>query len=319
MTVAPARPSGRASIMAMNTANTATVTIEGQPVASGQQPPSLFYSGVDSTYFQTMRVPLLRGREFTESDNETAPSVAIVNQTMADRFWPHQDPLGRRFSMKADTDLAKTVQIVGVAGNGKYLFVAEDPTPFVYVPLAQNYNSMRTLQVRSFVPPETLLAPMQAQVHQLAPDLPITEAKTMKLAIEDGLWIFRLGAGVAAAMGAIGLILAVVGIYGIVSFSTAQRTREIGIRMALGGSAGDVMRMILQQSVGMVIIGLVVGLLAALGITRLMTQLLIGVSPIDPLTYLAVAGLLSVVALAACWIPARRATRVDPMVALRYE
>jgi predicted permease len=302
-----------------NNPNTGTVTIEGQTAANGQQPPSLFFSVVGPAYFQTMRVPLLRGRAFTESDNGTAPLVAIVNQTMADKFWPRQDPLGKRFSMKSDTDLAKTVQIVGVAGNGKYLFVAEDPTPFVYLPLEQNYNSLRTLQVRSFVRPETLLAPMQAQVHQLAPDLPITEAKTMKLALDNGLGIFRLGAGVAAAMGAIGLILAVVGIYGIVSFSTAQRTREIGIRMALGGSARDVMRMILQQSVSMVIIGLGVGLLAALGITRLMTQLLIGVSPIDPLTYVMVAGLLSVVAFAACWIPARRATRVDPGIALRYE
>jgi len=302
-----------------NTANASTVTIEGQTVASGQQPPSLFYSGVDPTYFETMRVPLLRGRAFTESDNETAPSVAIVNQTMADKFWPHQDPLGKRLSLKPDTDLAKTVQIVGVSGNGKYLFVAEDPTPFVFVPLAQNYNSMRTLQVRSSVPPETLLAPMQAQVHQLAPDLPVTEANTMKLSIDNGLWIFRLGAGMAAAMGGIGLILAIIGIYGIVSFSAAQRTREIGIRMALGGSAGDVIRLILRQGVRMVVSGLGVGLIAALGITRVMARLLVGVSPSDPLTYLTVALLLAAVALVACWIPARRATHVDPGVALRYE
>jgi ABC-type antimicrobial peptide transport system permease subunit len=178
---------------------------------------------------------------------------------------------------------------------------------------------MRTLQVRSSVPPETLLAPMQAQVHQLAPDLPVTEANTMKLSIDNGLWIFRLGAGMAAAMGGIGLILAIIGIYGIVSFSAAQRTREIGIRMALGGSAGDVIRLILRQGVRMVVSGLGVGLIAALGITRVMARLLVGVSPSDPLTYLTVALLLAAVALVACWIPARRATHVDPGVALRYE
>lgn len=141
----------------------------------------------------------------------------------------------------------------------------------------------------------------------------------MKQSMGDELLEYRLGAGVAAAMGAIGLILAVIGIYGIVSFSTAQRTREIGIRMALGGSARDVMRLILQQGVRMVAIGLAVGLLAALGITRVMTGLLIGVNPSDPLTYATVAIVLSAVALLACWLPARRATRVDPGVALRYE
>jgi ABC-type antimicrobial peptide transport system permease subunit len=173
--------------------------------------------------------------------------------------------------------------------------------------------------VRSSVPPETLLAPVQAEVHKLAPDLPVTEAKTMQEIVGLALRLFRWGAEVAAAMGGIGLILAIVGIYGIVSFSAAQRTREIGIRMALGGSAGDVIRLILRQGIRMVVIGLGVGVIATLGITRVMTRLLVGISPSDPLTYVTVALLLSSVALLACWIPARRATRVDPGVALRYE
>jgi predicted permease len=299
--------------------NTGTVAFEGQTLPRGQQPPSLFFNTVDPTFFETMRVPLLRGRAFTESDNQTAPPVVIVNQTMADKFWQHQDPVGKRFSLKTATGLAKTMQIVGVAGNGKYVLISEDPTPFFYVPLAQNYTSVRALLVRSSVPPVGLLTPLQVEIHKLAPDLPVTEAKTMKQSMSDELLEYRLGAGVAAAMGAIGLILAVIGIYGIVSFSTAQRTREIGIRMALGGSARDVMRLILQQGVRMVAIGLAVGLLAALGITRVMTGLLIGVNPSDPLTYATVAIVLSAVALLACWLPARRATRVDPGVALRYE
>jgi putative ABC transport system permease protein len=298
---------------------TGTVSFEGQTVPSGQQPPALFFNSIDPNYFETMRVPLLRGRAFTELDNQTAPPVVIVNQTMADKYWPHQDPLGKRFSLKTATGPAKTLQVVGVVTNGKYIFVSEDPTPFFYLPLAQNYTSVRTLQVRSSVAPQTLLGPVQAEIHRLAPDLPVTDPKTMKQSIRDDLLEYRLGAAVAAAMGGIGLILAVIGIYGIVSFSAAQRTREIGIRMALGGSASDVIRLILRQGVGMVIVGLGVGVLAALGITRVMTRLLVGVSPSDPLTYAAVALLLAAVALLACWIPARRATRVDPGIALRYE
>jgi putative ABC transport system permease protein len=173
--------------------------------------------------------------------------------------------------------------------------------------------------VRSSVPPETPLAPVQAEIHKLAPDLPVTEAKTMQEIVGLALRLFRWGAEVAAAMGGIGLILAIIGIYGIVSFSAAQRTREIGIRMALGGTAGDVIRLILRQGIRMVVIGLGVGVIATLGITRVMTRLLVGISPSDPLTYVTVALLLSSVALLACWIPARRATRVDPGIALRYE
>jgi predicted permease len=304
-----------------NIVHAGAVIFEGQQLSAGQQPPSLFFNSIDPGYFATMRVPLIRGREFSAFDNESAPQVAIVNQTMADRFYPHQDPIGKRFSVKTATGPAKTWQIVGIAGNGKYVFIAEEPTPFFYVPLAQNYISTRALQVRSSVQPETLLTPVQNIVHKLAPDLPIMDARTMKQTLEgqNGLSVFRTGATVAAEIGAIALILAVVGIYGIVSFSAAQRTREIGIRMALGGSARDVVGLILQQGVRMVAAGLGIGLLAALGITRVMTRLLVGVSPSDPLTYITVALLLGAVALAACWIPARRATHVDPNIALRYE
>ncbi|HTC88622.1 MAG TPA: ABC transporter permease, partial [Bryobacteraceae bacterium] len=304
-----------------NIVNAGAVTFEGQQLPAGQQPPSLFFNSIDPGYFATMRIPLVRGREFSDFDNENAPQVAIVNQTMADRFYPHQDPIGKRFSVKAPASPAKTLQIVGIAGNGKYVFIAEEPTPFFYVPLAQNYVSTRALQVRSSGRPETLLAPVQNVIHKLAPDLPIMDARTMKQTLEgqNGLSVFRAGATVAAEIGAIALILAVVGIYGIVSFSAAQRTREIGIRMALGGSARDVISLILQQGVRLVAVGLGIGLLAALGITRVMTRLLVGVSPSDPLTYASVALLLAAIALAACWIPARRATHVDPNIALRYE
>jgi predicted permease len=299
--------------------NVATVTFQNEPSAPGRQPPTIFFNNIDTGYVQTMRVPLLRGRAFTELDNPASPPVVIVNQTMADKYWPHQDPIGRRFTLKTATEPAKAVQIVGITGNGKYLLIGEDPTPFFYVPSAQNYTSARSLLLRSSVPPESLLAPLQKEIQKLAPDLPVTEAKTMQQSLTDDLIEFRIGARVAASLGILGLILALIGIYGVVSFAAAQRTREIGIRMALGGNARDVIRLILGQGLRMVIVGLAVGLLASLAVTRLMTGLLIGVSPSDPLTYTAVAVLLATIAMAACWIPAHRATSVDPGVALRYE
>jgi predicted permease len=305
----------------VNIVNSSTVNVEGRQLPNGQPPPSIFFNNVDSSYFQTMRVALLRGRAFTDFDSESAPLVAIVNQTMADRFWPKQDPIGKRFTVNNTGKPAQVVQVVGIAADGKYAFIAEEPTPFFYVPLAQNFTSMRALQVRSSIPPEKLISQMRSVIRSLAPDLPIIEARSMDEVIRgmNGLQVFRFAALIAAALGSLGLILASVGVYGVVSFTAVQRTREIGIRMALGGTTRDVMRLVLRQGARMVFAGLLVGLLAAWGLTRVMGRLLFGVSPSDPLTYATVALLLTAVALLACWIPARRATRVDPGIALRYE
>ncbi len=157
-----------------------TVTIEGQPLRPGQPPPSVMFNNAGPAYFETMRVPLLRGRAFADADNKTAPPVAIVNQTMADRFWPHQDPIGKRFTLSTALAPPKTLQIVGLAATGKYTFIAEDPRPFFYVPLAQNYSSTRAIQVRSSVAPEALIKPLRDEVHQLAPDLPVMQLETMQ-------------------------------------------------------------------------------------------------------------------------------------------
>jgi predicted permease len=306
----------------INIVNAGGVSVEGHPIPAGQEAPTVFFNNVDPGYLATMRVPLLRGRSFVDLDDEKAPPVAIVNQIMADTFWPNQDPIGQRFTLKPLTTPAQSMQVVGVAANGKYANIAEDPTPFFYVPLAQNFISMQTLQLRTSVAPESLIAPVLNEIHRLAPDLPIVATTTMQQVVEEGtngIQIFRFGAWFAAAIGGLGLFLAVLGVYGVVSFAAVQRTREIGIRMALGGTARDVVRLVLRQGVSMVIAGLLVGVLAALALTRLMARFLIDVSPSDPLTYITVALLLSAIALIACWIPARRATRVDPGIALRYE
>lgn len=315
-TLAGAVPMGN-----INSVNLGYVTIEGRQAAKDQPPPAVFYNNIDPGYFQTMRVALLRGRPFTDFDTATSPPVAIVNQTMAARFWPQQDPIGKRFTVGHIGQAAQTVQVVGIAGNGKYAFIAEDPTPFFYVPLPQNYVSLRTLQIRSSVAADKLIPELRRQIHELAPDLPIIEAKPMQQIVEgsNGLQIFQIVAYIAGSLGGLGLILASVGVFGVVSFAAEQRTREIGIRMALGGTQRDVLRLILVQGVGLVGAGLLAGLVAAFALTRVMTRFLFGVSPSDPLTYGSVVILLAAVALFACWLPARRATRVDPGIALRYE
>jgi predicted permease len=297
----------------------ASVFVEGRPLPPGQSPPRVRYNNIDGPYFQTMRISLLRGRAFTESDSQSAPLVAIINQTMATRFWPRENPLEKRFSVTGPT--GPFIEVVGIAKDGKYVTLGEDPTPYVYVPLAQNFTSRRALQIRTAVPPESLAVNVKAEIRQLAPSLNIIDLRTMKQSLEGalGFFVFRLAASLGGAIGIIGLILAIVGVYGIVSFAASQRTREIGIRMALGANSRDVLNLVLGQGVRLVMVGVAIGMIGAWALTRSMINLLVGINPADPLTYASVAILLLVVGLLACYIPARRATNVDPMVALRYE
>jgi predicted permease len=296
------------------------IYIEGRPLPASQLPPKISHNSVDPFYFETMRIPLLSGRPFTDSDNEAARPVAIVNQTMAASFWPNQDPIGKRFSLKSAA--GPFIEVVGLARDGQSMWMLSlRPQPFFYVPLAQNYAPFLSLQVRSRGRPESLIPGVEGEIRQLAPGLPILNVATMQQAVHGltGLFFFRLAASLAGAMGILGLTLAVVGVYGVVSFTVSQRTHEIGIRMALGAERLDILRLALWQGLVLVITGVLAGLVVAMAITRAMSQLLIGVSPNDPATYAIISILLSAVALAACYIPARRATKVDPMVALRYE
>jgi predicted permease len=295
------------------------VYVEGRPTPSGQQAPGIFSNSVDSAYFETMRIPLLLGRAFTDADGETSQRVAIVNETMAQRFWPGENPIGKRFSLTSDA--GPFVEIVGVVHNGKYRVLAEDPQPYFYLPLAQSFTPQLVLQIRSALPSESLAPMVQRAILALDSNAPIEQFQTMKESLGGalGYFIFRLGASLAAAMGLLGLILAVVGVYGVVSYAATQRTQELGIRMALGASPRQILTLLLKQGARLVAAGLFFGLTGAWALTRAMTHMLVGVSPSDPLTYLSVAALLSFITLLACWIPARRALRIDPMVALRYE
>ena len=295
------------------------VTMDGHPQSTGEQPPVVMFNAVDPDYFQTMKIPLLRGRSFTDADNTSSPNVAIVNQTMAEQFWPGRDPIGKRF--RAGETGEALWQVVGIAQNGKYGMLAEDPQPYFYLPLTQHFEHMRVLEIRTSVPPETLILPLQQVVKELDPGLPIFSLRTMadSLSGANGFMIFRIAALLASCIGGMGLVLAIVGVYGVVAFAASQRTREIGIRMALGADRGQVLKLAFRQGFWTVLVGAGVGLLAGFGMSHGVADLLMGVSATDPLTFVSATVLLIAVALCAGYIPARRAMKLDPMVALRYE
>jgi predicted permease len=279
---------------------------------------TIFSNIVGHGYFQTMGIPVLRGREFTERDDKSSPRVAIVNETMARRYWPDQDALGKRFALERE---GPYLEIVGVVRDGKYVFLGEDPRTFFYIPFGQNYRGDMTLLLHNSGDDATALAGVRQVVRELDPELPLYDVKTMKTHLRDGLALLfvRLGARLATAFGVLGLVLAVVGVYGVVSYAVSQRIHEIGIRMALGASGIDVLKLVVGQGLMLTIAGVGIGLGASLMVTRVMTSLLYGVSATDPLTFGVIALVLAGVAVAASFIPARRALKVDPMVALRYE
>ena len=289
------------------------------PYEAGQQPPDISYNMVTPGYMDTLQIPLLKGRKFSDADSEKAPQVAIINQTMAKKLWPNEDAVGKHFSTKSAN--GPFIEVVGVVQDGKYQNVTETPQPFFYLPAEQKYTSLRTIHVRSSVSPKTLAPQIESLIHEVVPNVPITEVKTMNEALQgaNGFFLFRFGAQLTSTMGLLGLVLAVVGIYSVVSYAAAQRTQEIGIRVAMGASPHDILKMVLRQGLTVVGVGVAVGLALAFAGTRVMSDLIIGIKPTDPLTFAVVVGLLTAIALFACWVPARRATRIDPLVALRYE
>jgi macrolide transport system ATP-binding/permease protein len=295
------------------------VIIEGHPLPAGQQPPVLFDNMVSPGYFTTMRILFVAGRDFTVADSKDAPPVAIVNRAMAEKFWPKEDPIGKRFEEKGVDE--KLLTIVGVVENAKYKDITEPPQPFFYRPLEQSYMAFRTIQVRTSVPPTSLAGPIEALIREIGPSVPISRVQTMseELNNANGFFLYRFGAEITGTLGLLGLILAVVGVYSVVSYAAAQRTHEMGIRMALGAERKDILRLVLGQGLAVVGTGIMLGLVLGFVVTRAFKDMLVGVGAADPLTYSIVAAILFSVALLACWIPAFRATRINPLTALRYE
>lgn len=297
-----------------------SVAIEGYQPPPGQPPPGALYNTISTDYLQTMQIPLLRGRAFTGADDENSPYVAMVNETMAKQFWPNADPIGRHFQMMSDAKRPMTV--VGVVKDIRYQGATGPFRPVFYAPFVQHQtgNSLQILQVRTAAPPSPMIPEIERAIQTLAPQLPVFDAKTMRQALYtlNGLLVFQIGAALAALLGVLGLILAIVGVYGVVSYAASQKSHEIGVRMALGAQPTDILKMVFRDGFLIVAIGLVIGIALALAAGRVVGSFII-VSAKDPLTYVVVTGVLAIVALAACFIPARRATRVDPLVALRYE
>jgi putative ABC transport system permease protein len=298
-------------------------TIEGRPPAVPGQIPMAGYNVVTPEYFETMRISLLRGRPFSWSDAQQIQPVVIINEAMAKTYWQNEDPVGKRIRQGGPDDGEfPWLTITGVAGDVREFDPMTLPRPTMYFPVAQfadRAGILRDWVVRTDEDPRTIAANVRAAVWDVDKDLPITRMRTMEEVCSMSVVSPRLNLFLFGLFAALALILASVGIYGVAAYSVAQRTREIGIRIALGASRNDVMRLIIWQGARLAIVGVLFGLLGALALTRLMTTMIYGVSSEDPLTFFVVALSLPLVALAACYLPARRAMRIDPVVALRYE
>jgi len=274
---------------------------------------------IDEQYLAATGTSLLRGRGFTPSDDETAPKVAIVNALLAERLWPGIDPMGKRFCWGPKRDL---LQVVGIARTAKYVMLGEAPRPYFYVPLAQYYSTPTTLFLHTSGDPGSLVPAVRQVLRGLDAHLPVYNVRTMKDHLRDSAFAampLRLGAVLAGVQGVLGLLLAVMGIYGVVSYVVSQRTREIGIRIALGAREPDVVRLVVREGARLSMLGMLLGSVVALGLAQVIGHLLHGLTPSSLPVFCGVVGLLAGVSLLACWWPARRATRVDPVVALRCE
>jgi len=265
-------------------------------------------------YFQTLRTPLVAGRGFTIHDDANSQPVAIVNQEFCKRYWPGQDAIGRKVMM-----YGRALTVVGVARNAKYRLLRYPAEPMIYLPLYQDFYDQVIIHLRVAGSPGAFSSPVERAVHELNPGLPLYNVTTLKASMQFGSVFERMAATLVGSFGFLALVLGAIGIYGVIAYATRQRTHEIGIRMALGAERKSVMMMVVGQGLKLALVGVAIGLAGSLVLSRFLTSLLYGVTPTDPLTFITVSLILVAVALLACYIPARRASKVDPMVALRYE
>jgi len=266
-------------------------------------------------FMQTARIPVVEGRDFSLQDDEKAPHVAVVNQTAARLFWPGEDPLGKAIQFVGD---ALPARVVGVTRTVNYREVAEAPQAVIYLSMEQFYRPTTVVVIHTPGDPAVVAAAVRRQLQKMEPNLPLDD-ESVRSEIEQRLWAQRILAGLLGAFGSLALLLAMIGIYGVVSYTVSQRVREIGVRMALGATESDVQRMVLSQGIWLVAIGLVAGLAVALAASRLVESMLVLVQPHDAVTFTLVPLALALVALAACWFPALRAARIQPSTALRNE
>ena len=292
--------------------------VEGAPPRAVGDRPEVGERTITSDYFNTMRIPLLKGRAFSESDREDAPRVVVINEALAQRFWPDEEAIGKRLGFRAKEPQIWH-EVVGIVGNVKHRSLDADPKPELYFPYSQYPGTFMTLVARTASDPVNAITAIRNQVLALDADQPVFDIKTMNERLSKSIAVSRFIMLMLGAFATLSTLLAAVGIYGLMAYTVAQRTHEIGVRMALGAEASDVVKLVLGQGLKLVVAGVGLGVAGALSLTRLMQSLLFNLSATDPLTFIVISTILAGVALAACFLPARRATRVDPMVALRCE
>jgi predicted permease len=290
---------------------------EGETLARGTAGRNIMNNVVSAGYFKTMQIPFVEGRDFDDRDQPKTQRVIIINQQMAQILWPGESAVGKRIFIGAESRNA--LEVVGVVKTGKYRNLAEDPKPFFYYTMGQLRPTTMALVVRGSTDPRSLVGAIRGQIQALDRRVPIFAIKTMEEHMTYALWAPSMAATFSLAFGVLAILLSAVGLYSVMAYVVSQRTREVGIRMALGADRGDVMKMITQQGMRLAAIGVGIGLVLSLALAQVLSSLLIGVSGYDVPTFILVPVLLAVVALVACYLPARRATKVDPLVALRYE
>jgi putative ABC transport system permease protein len=291
--------------------------LEGRPREKENQLPQTNYAAVSPDYFKAMGIPLLKGRTFSDRDTTGTPRVAIISQTMAQRYFPNEEAIGKRINVITGPERFR--EIVGIVGDVKQNGLNRETRPHTYEPFAQAPNQFMTLIVRADSDPAALVPAIRSQVFEIDGEQPLQSVRTLEAMVSNSIRQQRFTAIVLSIFAVAALSLAIAGLYGVISYSVAQQTHEIGIRMALGARSRDVLKLVVTQGMKLTILGLAIGVVAAMLLTRLISNLLFGVTATDPLTFALLVAMLLAVALVACYIPARRATKVDPLVALRYE
>jgi putative ABC transport system permease protein len=295
------------------------VTVEGYTPVTGEDI-HVFRNWTTPHYLAAMGTPLVEGREISESDTASSQKVALINQLMARKFFPGRDPIGMHFAFGGGKKISPDIQIIGVVADSKHDDSRSPVMPFAFFPITQKNDLTRaTFYIRTKQDPRSVTDEVRKTVMSLDPNLPIAEVKMLSEQVEESMFPVRMITSLSVGLGIVSAILAAIGLYGVMAYSVAQRTREIGIRLALGAQTMHVLKLVVGQGMWLAMVGVGLGLISALGATRVLSSLLFAVKASDPGTFLVVALLLAVVAMLANYIPARRAIEVDPMVALRYE
>jgi putative ABC transport system permease protein len=292
--------------------------VEGRPPASPEEALSVHAAAITKGYFDALRIPLRRGRHFAATDVANGAPVAIVNEGLVRRHWPNEDPIGKRIKLSTDRSPAART-IVGVVGDVRHGGLHEAPRPTVYVPHAQDPTGANAFVIRTRGDPLAALAQVRAEFRSINPAMPLASTTTLEALLDDSLRERRFHLALLGAFATVGLLLAALGVYGVMSHATTERTHEIGVRIALGARAADVLAMVMRQGGSLAVAGALGGVLGAAAVTRLLSGMLFGVTPLDPIAYLGAGALLFVAAGLACYLPARRAARLDPVRALRVE